>query len=136
MPWKKIVWAATIFLTLLVFVLVPIVINLTTTCEFTCNSSRKCILATSVCDGKKDCYDGSDESNCGCPEDMYKCKNDNTTCFWRAFWCDGEQDCLDGSDEEDCVTLDNGKLVSKHFICDTNKDTSDGTVKTASTKGW
>nr|KAG5702607.1 hypothetical protein BaRGS_027993 [Batillaria attramentaria] len=50
---------------------------------------------TLVCDHKRDCLDGSDETFCEfrrCPE--RRCQNKQ--CVTTRQWCDGMQDCTDG----------------------------------------
>ena len=32
--------------------------------ELKCSDGRECIPETEMCDGRNDCFDGSDESNC------------------------------------------------------------------------
>lgn len=69
--------------------------------EFKCDSGS-CVKASTVCDSKIDCPDGSDEKSgiCEkrlCPLDSYRCKYGG--CIPADGICNGVFDCLDGSDE-------------------------------------
>ncbi|KII60351.1 Low-density lipoprotein receptor [Thelohanellus kitauei] len=86
--------------------------------------------AKPICDGKSDCPDGSDETDCAritlrCINDSFECMNDR--CIPNQRVCDGNNDCGDWSDEENCLEkmcadygayCDCGGCIHRHQICD------------------
>lgn len=73
--------------------------------EYECSDKLTCIHKSWLCDGTKDCPDGSDESpencqNITCRVDQYQCKD--RSCISGHLHCNGHPDCHDGSDEEEC----------------------------------
>ncbi|NXA43753.1 LRP2 protein, partial [Eudromia elegans] len=73
-----------------------------------CRDGTECVAHEYVCDGEKDCVDGSDEDGCAqlcdtpgqsapCQSQEYPCGLG--TCLNFSLVCDGRRDCADGSDE-------------------------------------
>ncbi|XP_068160698.1 SCO-spondin [Antennarius striatus] len=85
--------------------------------QFSCRSFG-CVNSALVCNGRRDCLDGSDEEHCGstvrpattpqgpllpspCSNKQFSCTSGE--CVHLDRRCDLQMDCLDGSDEKDCV---------------------------------
>lgn len=73
--------------------------------EYECGDRLTCIHKSWLCDGTKDCPDGTDEApencqNITCRVDQFQCKD--RSCITGHLHCNGHADCPDGSDEEDC----------------------------------
>lgn len=106
--------------------------NCNVTCKenlFTCSNQKQCINKNFVCDGEADCSDFSDEKNCGCSKNDFKCRGNFEKCISNDWLCDGIYDCPDKSDEHDsrclsrhcagnAVKCTNGKCIPKYFLCD------------------
>lgn len=68
---------------------------------FACDQTR-CFNASIKCNGKNECSDGSDESDCPCWDDQWVRCNSSGRCIMKTSLCDGINDCNDGSDELNC----------------------------------
>uniref|UniRef100_A0A5S6QFK1 Basement membrane proteoglycan n=1 Tax=Trichuris muris TaxID=70415 RepID=A0A5S6QFK1_TRIMR len=89
--------------------------------EATCQNGE-CVKREYVCDGQRDCRDGSDEFNCPAPQacepNEFQCNNRN--CVQKMWLCDGDDDCGDGTDEQNCGVRQPGEACAPYeFQCKT-----------------
>uniref|UniRef100_A0A3B5ME55 Low density lipoprotein receptor b n=1 Tax=Xiphophorus couchianus TaxID=32473 RepID=A0A3B5ME55_9TELE len=102
--------------------------------QFNCGAPlNHCIPKNWHCDGKPDCENRSDERNCKCKTDEFRCTNGQ--CISKAYVCDKDKDCSDGSDEVDCpkptchprtFQCNNSICVPLLWKCDGDRDCLDG----------
>ncbi|PIO69126.1 Low-density lipoprotein receptor domain class A [Teladorsagia circumcincta] len=109
--------------------------------QFMCKHTEICIDIGKVCDGRWDCYDGSDEDIRGICDRVQNCVNGTFACAptkqclpnsWR---CDGRVDCPDRSDEKNCEPRDcdadhfqclTGQCIPLQWVCDGRANCRDG----------
>ncbi|CAI2347938.1 unnamed protein product [Caenorhabditis sp. 36 PRJEB53466] len=94
--------------------------KLTFTCPASSGNAKKCIRRSKVCDGVRDCADGSDETDCTSARECEESKETQFVCDRKCLdssrRCDGVYDCEDESDEKGCA-----KCPSDSIFCSSEK---------------
>ncbi|XP_062251313.1 very low-density lipoprotein receptor-like isoform X1 [Platichthys flesus] len=112
--------------------------------EFKCGDGS-CMPRSTLCDGRADCDDGSDEQHCShvwCKKDEFTCRS--RRCISTRFLCNGVDDCGDGSDEASCQICTAGLFscgpldvcLARGELCDGRADCKDGRDETPELCGW
>ncbi|XP_049843588.1 basement membrane-specific heparan sulfate proteoglycan core protein isoform X30 [Schistocerca gregaria] len=103
--------------------------------ELPCRSGE-CLPASTRCNGRQECEDGSDEAGCPppavteCAVGEFLC--DLSRCILASQRCDGVRDCDDGTDEHECPTqacdprtqwqCNMGECIDQRLVCDGKRD--------------
>lgn len=89
---------------------------------FRCDDGT-CLSRGSVCNGRWECPDGSDEARCykgvACDNKSFRCKSGQ--CLPQYTFCNAVTDCIDGSDEEEGVCEHSQVCPKGTFQCANNK---------------
>ncbi|CAH1772368.1 unnamed protein product [Owenia fusiformis] len=85
--------------------------------EFKCATVEQCIPWDYKCNRIVDCLDMSDEFNCTCYDDEFRCNN--SLCIEKSKVCDKYNDCYDRSDESGCYESINCTF-EEPFLCGYN----------------
>ncbi|XP_027657493.2 very low-density lipoprotein receptor-like [Falco cherrug] len=103
-----------------------------------CHDGTECVAQEYVCDGEKDCADGSDEDRCAQLCDTpgaFHCAS-GATCIEARERCDGTPQCPDASDETGCwsptpecaLRCDTAtRCIPESWLCDGHADCLDYT---------
>uniref|UniRef100_A0A1I8IY13 Very low-density lipoprotein receptor n=1 Tax=Macrostomum lignano TaxID=282301 RepID=A0A1I8IY13_9PLAT len=89
--------------------------------QFRCLDGKSCVTRSFVCDGFKDCFDGSDESPDICRAAAADCEfHCDGRCLKASVRCDGTIDCSSGQDEIGCPGRGaaDPACVPINFVCD------------------